>query len=61
AITAEVLVLRGAESDLLSEATLQEMRTRGPKAQSVEFAGVGHAPTLIAPDQVAAVRAFLLS
>ena len=61
AITAEVLVLRGAESDLLSEVTLQEMRTRGPKAQSVEFAGVGHAPTLIAPDQVAAVRAFLLS
>ena len=27
-------------------------RTRGPKARLVEFAGVGHAPTLIAEDQV---------
>jgi hypothetical protein len=31
------------------------MMQRGPKAQLVEFEGVGHAPTLIAPPQVEAV------
>jgi pimeloyl-ACP methyl ester carboxylesterase len=53
------LVLRGADSDLLSPATAQAMTQRGPKARVVEFAGVGHAPTLIAEDQIAAVRRFL--
>ena len=37
------------------------MAQRGPRAQLVEFAGVGHAPTLVAADQVAAVRGFLLA
>ena len=60
-ITAGTLVLRGAESDLLSVATAQQMAQRGPRAQVVEIAGVGHAPTLIAPDQVALVRDFLWS
>ena len=54
------LLLRGAESDLLSATTAQAMTLRGPKARRVEFAGVGHAPTLVQPDQVAAVREFLL-
>ena len=50
AITAQTLLIRGAQSDLLSVATAHQMTQRGPKAQLVEFAGVGHAPTLIAPD-----------
>lgn len=54
-----VLLLRGADSDLLSRDTAQAMTQRGPKARLVEFAGVGHAPTLVAPDQVAAVADFL--
>jgi len=54
------LLLRGAQSDLLSAATAQQMTQRGPKAHLVEFAGVGHAPTLIAPDQVDAVANFVL-
>ena len=33
---------------------------RGPRARLVQFAGVGHAPTLIADDQVQAVADFLL-
>ena len=37
------------------------MAQRGPRAQVVEFEGVGHAPTLVAPDQVAAVADFLLA
>ena len=61
AITCPTLLLRGAESDLLTPATAAAMGQRGPKATLREFAGVGHAPTLIAPDQVAAVREFLLA
>lgn len=60
-ITARTLLLRGAQSDLLSHDTAQAMAARGPRAQLVEFAGVGHAPTLVAADQVAAVRDFLLA
>ena len=60
AITAPTLVLRGAQSDLFSEETAVEMTRRGPHARCVVFDGVGHAPTLVAPDQVAAVKAFLL-
>ena len=56
-----VLLLRGAVSDLLSHDTAQLMTQRGPKARLLEFAGVGHAPTLQAPDQVAAVSGFLRS
>lgn len=59
-ITAQTLLLRGAQSDLLSPQTAQQMTQRGPKARLVEFSGVGHAPTLIATDQVEAVTGFLL-
>ena len=54
-----VLLLRGAESDLLSRATADEMAARGPRPRVVEFAGVGHAPTLVHDDQVAVVGQFL--
>jgi pimeloyl-ACP methyl ester carboxylesterase len=60
ALRCPTLLLRGADSDLLSRATAQAMTQRGPRARLVEFTGVGHAPTLVAPDQVAAVREFLL-
>jgi pimeloyl-ACP methyl ester carboxylesterase len=55
------LLLRGAESDLLARATAQEMGTRGPRPKLVEFSGVGHAPMLVQPEQVQAVREFMLS
>jgi pimeloyl-ACP methyl ester carboxylesterase len=54
------LLLRGADSDLLSPLTAQAMTQRGPRARLLQFAGVGHAPTLIADDQVQAVADFLL-
>jgi pimeloyl-ACP methyl ester carboxylesterase len=53
-------LIRGALSDLLSPETARAMTERGPQARLVEFEGVGHAPTLIAKDQVAAVAGFLL-
>jgi pimeloyl-ACP methyl ester carboxylesterase len=61
AIRARTLLLRGAESDLLSHASAQEMTRRGPQAALIEFPGVGHAPTLVAQDQVEAVTGFLLA
>jgi pimeloyl-ACP methyl ester carboxylesterase len=60
-ITCPTLVLRGAESDLLEPSTLQAMAARGPRAQTVEFAGVGHAPMLMDAGQIAVVRDFLLA
>ena len=59
-ITAPTLLLRGADSDLLSPATAQAMAARGPRPQVHEFTGVGHAPTLVQPEQRAVVRGFLL-
>jgi pimeloyl-ACP methyl ester carboxylesterase len=59
-ITAQTLLLRGAQSDLLSVETAQAMTRRGPKARVVQFEGVGHAPTMITDDQVQTVVSFLL-
>ncbi|MCM2295127.1 alpha/beta hydrolase [Rhodoferax sp.] len=59
-ISAPTLLVRGADSDLLSRQTAQAMTQRGPRAQLLEFVGVGHAPTFIAADQVQAVVSFLL-
>ncbi|RYF83833.1 MAG: alpha/beta hydrolase [Comamonadaceae bacterium] len=60
AITAPTLLIRGADSDLLSPATAAAMTQRGPRARLTEFSGVGHAPTFVAPEQSAAVAGFLL-
>ncbi|HSO06993.1 MAG TPA: alpha/beta hydrolase [Pelomicrobium sp.] len=61
AIRCPVLVLRGADSDLLTRDTVRRMQERGPGARLVEFAGIGHAPALMAADQVRPVREFLLA
>jgi len=60
-ITAQTLLLRGAQSDLLSTTTAQAMTQRGPRARLLEFPGVGHAPTLVSPRQHEPVIAFLLA
>lgn len=61
-IHGDVLIVRGAESDLLLRDTAAAMTHRGPaSARLVEFAGIGHAPTFMASDQIAAVEAFLFS
>lgn len=58
-----VLLLRGAESDLVLPDAAAEMMTRGPGAQGltriVEIAGVGHAPALNVPEQLNLVRDFI--
>ena len=59
-IKAQTLITRGAQSDLLSVVTAHAMTQRGPKAQLIEFAGVGHAPMFVAADQVKAAVDFLV-
>jgi hypothetical protein len=59
AIRCPTLLLRGAESDLLTAQTALAMATRGPRPQVHEFAGVGHAPMLVQADQREVVRQFL--
>lgn len=53
------LVLRGAESDLLTEATANEMTQRGPKPLVLTFPDCGHAPALMDRDQIQAVKGWL--
>jgi pimeloyl-ACP methyl ester carboxylesterase len=60
-VRAKTLVLRGVESDVLSAHTARDMQARGPGAQVVELAGIGHAPALMSDEQIALVREFLLS
>jgi pimeloyl-ACP methyl ester carboxylesterase len=61
AIRCPTLLLRGVDSDILSPATAAAMTQRGPKARLHEFAGVGHAPMLVVPEQVDVVQEFLLT
>ena len=60
AVRCPVLVLRGSESDVLSHGDAMAMGQRGPKAQVVEFTGVGHAPMLMDVEQIRTVRDWLL-
>jgi pimeloyl-ACP methyl ester carboxylesterase len=60
AIRCPTLVIRGAQSDLLTRATAEEMTRRGPRAKLIELPGIGHAPTLMHADQIAIVRGYLL-
>jgi pimeloyl-ACP methyl ester carboxylesterase len=59
-IRCPVLVLRGKESDVLLESTVEEMRRRGPAVEVVEIDGVGHAPTLNDPKHARMVADWLL-
>ena len=58
-ITRPTLVIRGMESDLLSAATADEMARRGPKAGRLDIPGAGHAPALMAEDQIGALESWL--
>ena len=58
-----VLLLRGAESDLVLKDAAAEMMTRGPGllglTRVVEVPDCGHAPALNVPEQLDLVRAFI--
>lgn len=63
AITVPVLLLRGAESDLVLQDTVPRMRARGPGArgllQTIEVPDCGHAPALNVPQQLDWVTGFI--
>jgi pimeloyl-ACP methyl ester carboxylesterase len=59
-IRCDTLVIRGAVSDLILPATVEEMKQRGPKPKTVELPGVGHAPMFMHDSQIKVVKEFLL-
>lgn len=61
ALSQPVLLIRGADSDVLTADTARQMCERGPRARMLEIAGVGHAPSLMSADQIDAVCEFLLA
>lgn len=56
-----VLLLRGAESDVLTPDIVDRMLKRGPKTELVEFPGVGHAPALRDAKQIDVIKRWLLA
>lgn len=56
--TAPTLVIRGAESDLLTREVATAMNTCA-HTEVVEFAGCGHAPSLMVPTQIDVVLQFI--
>lgn len=58
-IQAPVQIIRGAQSDLLSQETCDKMLSLSSLAQLRQISGVGHAPTLMLQDQIDVVIHFL--
>lgn len=56
-----VMVIRGENSDVLSEATVDAMRRRHPALTSIGVPGQGHAPLLKDHATIEAVRHFLVA
>jgi len=54
-----VLILRGEQSDVLTETTVTEMCRIHPQTQVVTFANVGHAPALLNDEQQSVVENWL--
>ena len=54
-----MLAIRGAQSDILSEATFAKMKVENPQLEQLEVAQRGHAPLLDEPECIAAIDAFL--
>jgi pimeloyl-ACP methyl ester carboxylesterase len=58
-VSIPMLLIRGANSDLISTACVEKMFKRKPNLRFVEIPETGHAPTLNEPLSRAAIDAFL--
>jgi pimeloyl-ACP methyl ester carboxylesterase len=58
-IACPILIVRGAKSDILAAETVARMRQAHRDTAVVEVPGVGHAPALVEPEALAAIRSFL--
>jgi len=59
AVKCDTLLLRGTESDLFLEETAQQMVASRRNVQLINYAGVGHAPSLMEDNQISDVARFL--
>lgn len=58
-IQCPILILRGKESDFLTDNLLERMLKRQPEAELIEFEEVGHTPTLNVKNQIDPVLKWL--
>lgn len=59
--TRPTLLVRGAQSDIITSEIADRMKRKAPRLQRVDVPGVGHAPMLSEPEARAAIDGFLVS
>jgi pimeloyl-ACP methyl ester carboxylesterase len=59
AISGDILIIRGSDSDVLPYTLVQRMTERNPRATVIEMPGAGHMPMLMEDDQIGPLVDFL--
>ena len=59
ALTCPLMIIQGADSDILADPIVEKMLEAQPQAKRVRVPGVGHAPGLTEPEALEALQEFL--